>query len=240
VAIKIYIYWIVSDIPDIINPVHDQDTAPVSGSLRQSQLLKRRVSGAFSSVSAGKRKLSTTPEMSNDLLTWVNLHLKGFNKLARDVGTDFQSGENYLILLHVIGGAKASLQTLPDLETMSDRVRAELVVESAKKMGIRVIITADDIMTVSRSYSRRLIFIDNVSQGNIKTNLLFLTNLYRANPSTGVYTIFITQSFQNDFCSVLNENDPLPSTLHIGHKEARRILGDNPAEGMLRQRPSLN
>jgi nicotinamidase-related amidase/thiamine kinase-like enzyme len=216
--LRIYVYWVVSDIPDIVNTPHDQEVAQTSGSLRQSQMLKRRTSTVFPSTNSGKRRLSSVLELSNDLLTWVNLHLKNFNRLAKDLGTDFQNGENYLVLLHVIGGAKAGLQTLPELHTMNDRARAALVVESAKKMGIKVMISVDDIMT-----------------GNVKTNLLFLTNLYRANPSTGVYTIFITQSFQNDFCSVLNENEPLPSTLHIGHKEARRILGDNPAEGPMIQ-----
>lgn len=147
--VQMYVYWVVSDIPDIVNAPHDQEVAQTSGSLRQSQLLKRRNSTAFPSVNLGRRRLSTILELSNDLLTWVNLHLKNFNRMVKDLSADFSSGENYLILLHVIGGAKAGLQTLPELQKLNDRARAALVVESAKKMGIKVMISIDDIMTVS-------------------------------------------------------------------------------------------
>ncbi|MCK6624039.1 MAG: phosphotransferase [Anaerolineae bacterium] len=43
--------------------------------------------------------------------------------------------------------------------------------------------------------------------------------------------ILITQCLQNDFVKPLGRYDPLPNNLHVGFEEARRLLGENPAEG---------
>ena len=45
------------------------------------------------------------------------------------------------------------------------------------------------------------------------------------------YAILITESLQNDFVGPLGRFDPLPNFLHVGHEEARRLMGDNPDEG---------
>lgn len=43
--------------------------------------------------------------------------------------------------------------------------------------------------------------------------------------------LLITQCLQNDFVKPIGKYDPLPNTLHIGYEEARRLLGERPAEG---------
>src|SRR3972149_10887216 len=45
------------------------------------------------------------------------------------------------------------------------------------------------------------------------------------------HSLLITQCLQNDFVKPLGRFDPLPNTLHVGYDEARRLMGDNPAEG---------
>jgi len=45
------------------------------------------------------------------------------------------------------------------------------------------------------------------------------------------YAILITESLQKDFVGPLGRFDPLPNFLHVGHEEARRLMGENPAEG---------
>ena len=49
-----------------------------------------------------------------------------------------------------------------------------------------------------------------------------------AGPGLGV---LITQCLQNDFVKPLAPYTPLPNLLHVGHDEARRLMGDDPAEG---------
>lgn len=44
-------------------------------------------------------------------------------------------------------------------------------------------------------------------------------------------SLLITQCLQNDFVQPVGRFDPLPNKLHIGHEEARRLMGDHPAEG---------
>jgi protein-tyrosine phosphatase/nicotinamidase-related amidase len=44
-------------------------------------------------------------------------------------------------------------------------------------------------------------------------------------------SILITQCLQNDFVKLLGRHDPLPNMLHVGFDEARRLVGENPAEG---------
>jgi hypothetical protein len=139
----------VSDIPEIVS-ANNEASAP---SLRQSQAIKRRASKVFPGTGSARRQLSSTVEMSKDLLTWVNLHLKNFQKLTVDIATDFQNGDNYLMLLHVISGAKCGLQTLPDLSKLSDKEKAAMVVEAAKKLGVSVTITVEDILTVSSKFT---------------------------------------------------------------------------------------
>lgn len=41
----------------------------------------------------------------------------------------------------------------------------------------------------------------------------------------------ITQCLQNDFVKRVGRFEPLPNALHVGHDEARRLLGEDPAEG---------
>lgn len=43
--------------------------------------------------------------------------------------------------------------------------------------------------------------------------------------------ILITQCLQNDFVQPLGPQDALPNRLHIGFSEARRLMGDDPAQG---------
>ena len=43
--------------------------------------------------------------------------------------------------------------------------------------------------------------------------------------------VLITQCLQNDFVKPLPPFTPLPNLLHVGHDEARRLMGDDPAEG---------
>jgi protein-tyrosine phosphatase/nicotinamidase-related amidase len=43
--------------------------------------------------------------------------------------------------------------------------------------------------------------------------------------------VLITQCLQNDFVQLLGKFDPLPNALHIGYKEALRLVGERPDEG---------
>jgi len=43
--------------------------------------------------------------------------------------------------------------------------------------------------------------------------------------------VLITQCLQNDFVKPLTPYTPLPNLLHVGHDEARRLMGDDPAQG---------
>lgn len=45
--------------------------------------------------------------------------------------------------------------------------------------------------------------------------------------------MLITQCLQNDFVKPIGRLEPLPNLLHVGHDEARRLLGENPSEGPL-------
>ena len=40
--------------------------------------------------------------------------------------------------------------------------------------------------------------------------------------------VLITQCLQNDFVKPLPPFTPLPKLLHVGHDEARRLMGDDP------------
>lgn len=44
-------------------------------------------------------------------------------------------------------------------------------------------------------------------------------------------SILITQCLQNDFVKPLKRFEALPNSLHVGHEEALRLLGENPEEG---------
>lgn len=44
-------------------------------------------------------------------------------------------------------------------------------------------------------------------------------------------SLLITQCLQNDFVQPVAPWDPIPNALHVGHHEARRLMGDDPAEG---------
>ncbi len=45
------------------------------------------------------------------------------------------------------------------------------------------------------------------------------------------HSILITQSLQNDFVKPIGPYDELPNLLHIGYREARRIMGEDPEQG---------
>jgi len=47
------------------------------------------------------------------------------------------------------------------------------------------------------------------------------------------HSILITQCLQNDFVQPLGPYDALPNLLHVGFDEARRLMGEHPAEGPL-------
>jgi protein-tyrosine phosphatase/nicotinamidase-related amidase len=44
-------------------------------------------------------------------------------------------------------------------------------------------------------------------------------------------SLLITQCLQNDFVEPIGRFDPIPNRLHVGHAEARRLLGARPSEG---------
>lgn len=44
-------------------------------------------------------------------------------------------------------------------------------------------------------------------------------------------SLIITQCLQNDFVKPIGRFEPLPNLLHVGHEEAKRLLGEDPAEG---------
>ncbi len=43
--------------------------------------------------------------------------------------------------------------------------------------------------------------------------------------------LLITQCLQTDFVGPIGRHEPLPNLLHIGHEEARRLMGERPGEG---------
>ncbi|MCA9682743.1 MAG: isochorismatase family protein [Myxococcales bacterium] len=43
--------------------------------------------------------------------------------------------------------------------------------------------------------------------------------------------VLLTQSIQNDMVAPIGRFDPIPNKLHVGHAEALRLMGENPAEG---------
>jgi protein-tyrosine phosphatase/nicotinamidase-related amidase len=46
-------------------------------------------------------------------------------------------------------------------------------------------------------------------------------------------SILITQCLQIDFVKLLGRYDPLPNHLHIGYEESRRLMGENPEDGLV-------
>src|SRR6266516_1424182 len=48
-------------------------------------------------------------------------------------------------------------------------------------------------------------------------------------------TVLITQCLQRDFVDPIGPHDPLPNLLHVGHSEAARLLGPEPAAGRMAQ-----
>ena len=45
------------------------------------------------------------------------------------------------------------------------------------------------------------------------------------------HSILITQCLQNDFVKPIGPYDSLPNIMHIGHQEARRLMGEDPTTG---------
>jgi len=52
-----------------------------------------------------------------------------------------------------------------------------------------------------------------------------------ATSATGGLGVLITQCLQNDFVKPLAPYTSLPNLLHVGHDEARRLMGDDPTQG---------
>jgi nicotinamidase-related amidase len=48
-------------------------------------------------------------------------------------------------------------------------------------------------------------------------------------------TVLITQCLQRDFVDPIGPSDPLPNLLHVGYREAMRLLGPDPSIGPLAQ-----
>ncbi len=48
-------------------------------------------------------------------------------------------------------------------------------------------------------------------------------------------TVLITQCLQRDFVAPIGPHDPLPNLLHVGYREATRLLGPEPSAGPLAQ-----
>ena len=48
-------------------------------------------------------------------------------------------------------------------------------------------------------------------------------------------TVLITQCLQRDFIDPIGPHDPVPNLLHVGHREATRLLGPQPSAGPLAQ-----
>lgn len=46
-------------------------------------------------------------------------------------------------------------------------------------------------------------------------------------------SILITQCLQMDFVKPLGRYDPLPNHLHVGYEESRRLMGENPEDGLV-------
>lgn len=44
-------------------------------------------------------------------------------------------------------------------------------------------------------------------------------------------SLLITQCLQNDFVKPVGRHEILPNLLHVGHEEAKRLIGDDPKEG---------
>ena len=43
--------------------------------------------------------------------------------------------------------------------------------------------------------------------------------------------LLITQCLQNDFVQPIQKHESIPNKLHIGHREAERLVGENIQEG---------
>ncbi|MCA9696818.1 MAG: isochorismatase family protein [Myxococcales bacterium] len=50
-------------------------------------------------------------------------------------------------------------------------------------------------------------------------------------PASERLAVLLTQSIQNDMVAPIGRFDPIPNKLHVGHAEALRLMGENPAEG---------
>ena len=44
-------------------------------------------------------------------------------------------------------------------------------------------------------------------------------------------SLLITQCLQGDFVQPIGRHDPIPNLLHVGFEEARRLMGEDPAQG---------
>lgn len=44
-------------------------------------------------------------------------------------------------------------------------------------------------------------------------------------------SLLLTQCLQNDFVQPIGRYEPIPNQLHVGHAEARRLMGEDPAQG---------
>lgn len=93
------------------------------------------------------------------LLRWFNFHLEqaGFHRRVKNFGRDICDSECYTVLLNQLGPRKCSKDPLEEKEPLK---RAAMVVRNAERLGAKVFIKPDDI--VSRNEKLNLAFTASV------------------------------------------------------------------------------
>ena len=106
--------------------------------------------------------LKLSPEQL--LLRWFNYHLKqaGYDKKITNFSGDVKDSEKYTILLHQLN---RNLCDKSALDVEDKKVRAQKVIDNAKKLGAESYITPKDVVS-----------------GNIKLNTLFTAAIFNAFP----------------------------------------------------------
>jgi len=97
------------------------------------------------------------------LLRWFNFHLKeaGFNRRVKNFGKDICDSECYTVLLNRLGPKKCTKDALDEKEPLK---RAAMVVRNAERLGAKVFIKPDDIVS-----------------SNEKLNLAFTASIFNHN-----------------------------------------------------------
>lgn len=159
-------------------------------------------------------------EILTQLKKWIDYHLQKFDTTIVNFREDFKDGKLLLQLLYVVAGSECGLESLPDINKMSIEERIQKIIMYAQKLNLGKFVTKEAI-----------------TNGTSRTNCLIVLNLYRRHPAIGLcsHAVLITQCLQQDFCALVPEEKGLPTNVHIGHKEAKRLLGENPNCGPLAQ-----